>query len=207
MKKVINAFSTPIMEAKLPNYAEINNKLLPLIIELFDNLEYKRELSFNWNRYELTHNKDESGYSSFNEYNLIDDKNFTFFYDALGLMLTDYFNSLGWNGDWNYINSWSNVYPHGAFVPAHHHGDVHWSGVYYVAAPQNCGDLIIHDPKEYSLLREPDNVMFRGNKSVRVTPEPGKFLCWPGYLKHETFPNLSNDDRIIISFNLDMKND
>ncbi len=35
-----------------------------------------------------------------------------------------------------------------------------------------------------------------------VTPRPGMILMWPAFLMHYVHPNLSDDLRISISFNL-----
>jgi len=43
---------------------------------------------------------------------------------------------------------------------------------------------------------------FRGDYGYRIIPKSGMLLLFPGYLKHETFPNEEDTDRIIISFNI-----
>jgi hypothetical protein len=36
----------------------------------------------------------------------------------------------------------------------------------------------------------------------RILPRPGEILLWPAFLHHLVHPNLSDDPRISISFNI-----
>lgn len=206
MKKIVNAFSVPVMEAILPDHERMNTYLVEKITNLFSTMEDKRLLSHEWNNMILTDNPAETGYSSFNNGDLIKNPDFKIFYDALRPIITEFFNQLNagpdFQSEWEYENSWAAVYPKSAYVPHHNHGNVHWSGVYYVQTPPDCGNLIFFDPKEYALSNEPRDTKWRGNRRSEVQVSAGKFLVWPGYLKHESAPNQSDTDRIIISFNI-----
>jgi|688.fasta_scaffold14953_6 uncharacterized protein (TIGR02466 family) len=202
MKKIINAFSVPILEAILPDAELINESLNPKIQKLFNNISDKRLLGHYWHSNILTDETPDTGYSSFNHGSLTDDKNFNDFFATISPVITEFFNQLNFNQTWDFINAWANVYPHGSFVPHHNHGTAHWSGSYYVNAAENCGDIILHDPKEYALNNEPPSTKWRGNISCPISVLPGKLVIFPGYLKHETKPNLSSEDRTIISFNI-----
>ena len=202
MRKIVNIFPVTILDATLDGSDNINKLLIPKLYELFDATDSKRMLSHNWKDFVLTNERSRSGYSSFNDSDLAVDPNFKFFFDKLSTLVAEFLAQLGYTGKWKFENSWSNIYPTDAFVPLHDHRGLHWSGVYYVQAEELCGDLILVDPKEYALANEPENTMYRGNNDFRVEPTPGKVLIFPGYLKHETAPNKSNNDRIIISFNI-----
>jgi uncharacterized protein (TIGR02466 family) len=39
---------------------------------------------------------------------------------------------------------------------------------------------------------------------VKIEPEEGKLLLFPAYLQHAVEENLSNEDRIVISFNINI---
>lgn len=202
MRKVINAFSLPILEAELENTEEMNTALRSEIIELFSNMDDKRLLSHEWNNFTLTDIANSTGYSSFNHSNLAEDAKFKLFFQRITGLIDDFFEKLSYAGSWKFENAWSNVYPTGSYVPHHNHAKSHWSGVYYVSAPDACGDLIFLDPKEYSLSNEPEGFIFRGNTHMNIKPTPGKIVLFPGYLKHETMPNQSEENRIVISFNI-----
>jgi uncharacterized protein (TIGR02466 family) len=202
MRKITNLFPVTLLDAELDNYELVNQELKPKLLTLFDSVQEKRILSHSWKDFVLTEAKESLGYSSFNDHDLSKDPTFNFFFDEISNLITEFFAKLGYDGDWQFENSWSNVYPKGAFVPLHDHRGMHWSGVYYVQADTDCGDIIFVDPKEYALSNEPENTMYRGNNDFRIEPLPGKLILFPGYLKHETMPNKSNNDRIIISFNI-----
>ena len=202
MKKIINAFSVPILESKLHNVEQLNNTLSTEIINLFSTMEDKRLLSYEWNNRVLTDNPASTGYSSFDNGSLTNNQNFNKFFQTISPIITEFFSQLEYSGSWQFDNAWANVYPQGAFVPAHSHGTAHWSGSYYVDAEWGCGDLILIDPKENALSNEPQYTKWRGHKDYPIKVEPGNLVVFPGYLKHQTLPNQSGVDRIIISFNI-----
>ena len=203
LRKIVNAFSVPVLEAEFDNISALSEKLKENIYQLFDNMDDKRLLSYEWDNRILTDSeKPRTGYSSFDHSNLKDDPNFTEFFQLVSPLITEFLEQLGYLGNWEFENSWANVYPKGAWVPHHNHGTSHWSGVFYVQAPANCGNLLLIDPKEYALSNEPDNTKWRGNHKMIVPVTTGKLAMFPGYLKHESKPNESVDDRIIISFNI-----
>lgn len=202
MKKISNLFSVPVLEAVINNPTSINNRIIPEIENLFNRLQNKRVLSYRWKNNIHTSDQTNLGWSSFDEHDISKDANFKFFFDELSPIIGEFFNQLNYYGQWHYTNAWCNVYPKNAYVPCHDHRGVHWSGVYYVQADESCGELLVTDPKEYALSHEPENTMFRGNRISSFNPIPGKIIIFPGYLKHETDPNLSERDRKIISFNV-----
>lgn len=202
MKKIINAFSVPILESILPNVDDMNQSLILKIQKLFVDVNDKRLLGHYWHSNILTDVASNAGYSSFSHGSLVDDENFDDFFATISPVITDFFGQLNFNQTWDFSNAWANVYPHGSFVPHHNHGTAHWSGSYYINAAENCGDLVLLDPKEYALSNEPNFTKWRGNTSMPLTVTPGKLIMFPGYLKHETKPNLSSEDRTIISFNI-----
>jgi len=107
---------------------------------------------------------------------------------------------------------WSIINPPGSSNKSHIHPGSHWSGVYYVQAPKNAGDIEFTDPRTSHVMNQPS---FEPNKQrskenwtkVRFTPKAGKMLLFPSWLYHGVDPNMSNEtdadgERIIISFNL-----
>jgi len=110
---------------------------------------------------------------------------------------------------------WAIINPPGAFNRAHIHPDCLWSGVYYVQAPEQCGQIEFIDPRTEHLMRA--TAFEPGAKrpkrcwtKVNVRPVAGKLLIFPAWLYHAVHPNLSTDptpssDRVIISFNLSQR--
>lgn len=107
---------------------------------------------------------------------------------------------------------WSIINPPGASNRAHIHPGSDWSGVYYVHAPTDCGDIGFWDPRTAHVMSnlsfEPGRTRPRENWiKVTFTPEAGMMLLFPSWLYHGVDPNLATEtgqegERVIISFNL-----
>ena len=52
-------------------------------------------------------------------------------------------------------NMWANINPPGGMNRAHQHPNSLWSGVYYIKAPKNSGDLKIDDPRSVACMSRP----------------------------------------------------
>ncbi len=107
---------------------------------------------------------------------------------------------------------WSIINPPGGLNRAHIHPGCIWSGVYYVQAPRNSGQIEFIDPRTQNLMSPvkyiPDTKRPRMCwTKVRYKPVAGKMLIFPSWLYHSVDPNRSeakgkDADRIIVSFNL-----
>jgi len=102
-------------------------------------------------------------------------------------------------------NMWANINPPGGMNRAHQHPNSLWSGVYYIKAPKNCGDLKIDDPRASAAMLRPRQK--EGEKPARLfrethyEPIAGRCIMFPSWLMHCVDPNNSNDIRISVSFN------
>ena len=101
------------------------------------------------------------------------------------------------NGEPKLESSWFSIMRKHTYHEEHHHMPSVWSGVYYVKAEENCGDLNFYDPSA-DYKNHCGDVC---NTIYRVTPQPGMFLTFPSWLPHQSNPNKSLTDRIIISYN------
>ena len=95
-----------------------------------------------------------------------------------------------------------------AFNGRHIHGNNHISAAYYVKAPKDCGKFIIENPLSISrhsfpALERPTE--FNVNVAT-VEIEEGDLLLFPAYLPHGVEENRSEEDRIVISFNININN-
>lgn len=107
---------------------------------------------------------------------------------------------------------WANISPRYAFNRVHTHPGSAWSGVYYVRAPENSGNLYFQDPRPQAQVY---NIRFENPESrkpgvwseVFYEPIVGRLILFPAWLQHEVQPNLSElegeeGERISISFNI-----
>ena len=99
---------------------------------------------------------------------------------------------------------WSIINEPGASNRAHIHPGSLWSGVYYVKAATGSGDIEFTDPRAANLMRQPRYTSRPGECDPAKTykPVPGRILVFPSWLYHMVHPNLSDEDRVIVSFNL-----
>lgn len=103
-----------------------------------------------------------------------------------------------------HLNGWVNVNPPGGFNSPHQHSEAHWSGVYYVDVPQspsgNGGSIEFLSPHPVrltgGLIKAPS-----ARDRVRIAPEAGDMLIFPGSLPHWVLPNDSKKARTTIAFN------
>jgi len=102
-------------------------------------------------------------------------------------------------------NMWANVNPPGGMNRAHQHPNSLWSGVYYVKAPENSGDLKIDDPRASASMIRPKQkegkLPSRLFRETHYKPIAGRCIMFPSWLVHCVDPNESNDIRISVSFN------
>jgi len=99
---------------------------------------------------------------------------------------------------------WSIINNKDAFNEKHHHGNSALSAAYYVKAEQNAGNIVFYDPRQANVFHHPISKQVNSvNAQVQsVTPKAGTLVLFPSYLEHKVNPNLSNEERIVISFNV-----
>lgn len=87
---------------------------------------------------------------------------------------------------------WSHIHQHLESTNTHQHIPFYLSFVYYVKTPINCGKFII----DFTLINGP---------RIPISPVEGNLLLFPSWLPHMVTKNLSNDVRISISGNFNLK--
>ena len=102
-------------------------------------------------------------------------------------------------------NMWATLYPKESYVTEHIHNNSLFSGVYYAKAAPYCGNLVFRDPAYISkTMASKLNVGFPSVPIVHTQEvESGLMVLFPSWLPHSSQPNESEEDRIIVSFNLD----
>ena len=106
------------------------------------------------------------------------------------------------------IYAWININKPGNYNVKHLHPTNDLSGVLWIKAPQNSGDIVFESPYEFQAYQEIDSYVdefrnsFNIDHSYYFTPTDGRMLIFPSHLMHEVEENLSNEDRISVSFNI-----
>tara|TARA_B100001248_G_scaffold261045_1_gene250968 strand:- start:226 stop:834 length:609 start_codon:yes stop_codon:yes gene_type:complete len=196
-KNIFRYFPQPIFHYELDNYKRHNKELSKYIYEL--------------------QKKDPDGVARSNQggwhskpFNLKDKENapFKFFID-IQRYVADTFQEYGWKyepGKVNLTEMWAIINKKNNFNLEHTHPNNYLSAAYYVKAPDNCGSFKVTNPNLISRERitaSEKNTEFNQN-IAQIKPKEGDLLLFPAYLPHSVGMNLSEEDRIVISFNIDI---
>jgi len=191
-----NYFPTHVAETYIKDFNNINKDIIPKIYNL------KKEDSQKITR------SNQGGWPS--KDNLHNDIHFKNIHDKICEALNAFVKQFDYDNEkyfLNIVNMWSIVNKKYDYNELHSHSNSLWSGVYYVKAPENCGKINLYDPRpqahcvqHQTKTKELSSLNFT---KISFTPSDGKCLIFPGWLQHNVEPNMSNDDRIIISFNVE----
>ena len=193
MSKPNLLFSTPVWTIQLDNYKNINEDMYKYIkfLNEKDNIGISKSNIKGW------HSKDF-------DLNDKDPQNFIkFILPAIEQVMDD----MSWEKQKQKAkinNMWAIINTGGSANLRHQHGNSTISGAYYVRAPENSGDIVFYDPRPAPVYSYPNidkpNIL---NAQVNgVNPKEGALVLFPSYLDHSVNENLSNDERIVISFNI-----
>ena len=196
-RNVYELFPDPIFHYKLENYKQINKELLNYILEL-----QKKDKKGN-NR------SNRGGWHSPN-FDLVNPGppiNFiNSFKDFLKHIIED---EIGWEyipNKQRVVAMWAIINKKNSYNVKHNHQNCYLSSAYYIKKPENSGDITFYDPKESKTYRFPEVEKHTNYsaESVTIKPEEGDLLIFPSYLYHDVGVNLSDEERIVVSFNIDI---
>ncbi len=103
---------------------------------------------------------------------------------------------------------WAIINKPNDFNVVHTHPNSYLSAAYYVKAPKNGGKFVIENPLEVARHSHPkeDRKTEFNIKVAGLEIEEGELLIFPAYLPHKVSENHSDEDRIVISFNININN-
>lgn len=99
---------------------------------------------------------------------------------------------------------WINVLPEGGIHTAHIHPHSVISGTTYVAMPEGAPAIRFEDPRLAMMMAAPQrkaDAREEMRQFVYVAPKVGDVLLWESWLRHEVPMNMTENDRISVSFN------
>ena len=114
------------------------------------------------------------------------------------------------------LQGWGNINRLGDYHDPHNHPYAYLSGTYYVRVPRaraplqsradvRPGCITFYDPRgavNMTAIKNDPQIELE----FSIAPKPGTILLWPSFLMHFVHPNLSEELRISISFNVIVKN-
>jgi uncharacterized protein (TIGR02466 family) len=99
---------------------------------------------------------------------------------------------------------WINILPEGGIHTSHIHPHSVISGTTYVKMPEGASALKLEDPRSQMMMAAParkTDAREEMKQFVYIKPIVGDVLMWESWLRHEVPMNMSEDDRISVSFN------
>jgi len=97
-------------------------------------------------------------------------------------------------------NSWINKHSASGETIEHNHNNCSFVASCYLKCPENSGNIVFKDPLEYHKSHWP--IFPEEHLYDEVPVYTFDVLIFPGYLKHFVTPNLSNDDRYVLTVNI-----
>ncbi len=196
--EVIKFFPEPVFKYKFENFQNFNKELAKYIYNLYeiDGKGINRSNRGGWHskNFELK-NRDSIQLK---------------FAMELQKYILKTFQGMGWkieNQNIRIKEMWAIINKKDDFNVVHTHPNSFLSAAYYVKAPENCGRFQVENlniAKRHSypeIANQNEFNMQVGGLEV----EEGDLLIFPGYLPHKVARNESDEDRIVISFNVDIK--
>jgi len=118
-------------------------------------------------------------------------------------------NDMGWDLESQIVkitNMWAIINKNKAFNERHHHGNSALSAAYYVKAESNAGNIVFFDPRQANVFHHPSAKKANDlNGQIKsITPKAGTLVLFPSYLEHKVEENLSDEERIVVSFNVSL---
>ena len=104
-----------------------------------------------------------------------------------------------------FAQMWAAVNKKGDYNTIHQHGSYVMSGAYYLQMPEDCGKISFRDPRPGALSNWLTNKVIRKGEFENYTPLESDLMLWPAFLDHFVHPSKSDNDRIMISFDLHLR--
>ena len=132
-------------------------------------------------------------------------RNLKNFNNCLSVFVGDYLKSLNEElyNTYEMKESWLTKSTKGNYGHIHTHGSFDISGVYYFKTNENDGNIFFENPVDVSIASKigRNNIL---RQSFSYTPQIGKFILFPSWLRHGVDTNTTDNERISVSFNLSL---
>ena len=127
--------------------------------------------------------------------------------EALDQHVAEFANDLEFNLDGKKLkldSMWINILPEGGIHTSHLHPHSVISGTTYVAMPKGASAIKFEDPRHAMMMAAPTRKADARDEMrsfIYIEPEVGDVLLWESWLRHEVPMNMTEEDRISVSFN------
>tara|TARA_B100001121_G_scaffold253122_1_gene229778 strand:- start:674 stop:1276 length:603 start_codon:yes stop_codon:yes gene_type:complete len=196
--QVLKLFPEAVLKYKVENYQKFNQELSKYIYELYesDNIGLKKSNKGGWHSQNFR----------LMEKDTIQNK-FTL---EMSKYIFNAFKNFGWkieNKKIQVTEMWAIINKKNDFNVLHTHPNCYLSAAYYVKTNKNCGNFEVECPniaKRHSFPElDVKNELNLNIASIDISD--GDLLLFPSYLPHKVGRNESDEDRIVISFNVNAR--
>jgi len=194
-RKIESLFPVPVLVTRVPGGAELNEHLIGALDEVREATPNGKPDSWACDVYTtISNNCALHEQPAFKEFHNLAMQCLTAFGELMEYPLAQ--NNL------RITQCWVNIYQYGMSQEIHNHNNHIMTGVYYVKAPENCSQLLFHSPQADTMIRPPiaqDNKFNSMTASYR--PQPGDLVVFDSALRHSVPTNMTEGERISVSFN------
>ncbi len=195
--QILKLFPQPIFKYQVKDYKKINKELLNYIynLEKNDPKGVRKSNILGW------HSKS----FDLSEKNNLPNRFFSMVEDKI----KDVFDKYGWVFDPLKVkctSMWAIINRKNSFNIEHTHSNNYLSAAYYVKAPEKSGNFKASNPNiiNRNMFPKSNQGTELNSNLVSIKINEGDLLIFPAYLPHSVEENKSEEDRVIISFNLDI---
>ena len=186
----LNAFTVPIFALKYNDCENLKNTVIPTFKSIEDSDSDKIYYENGYTNY--------TPGSNVLELNALEElKNF------IEVSVNEVHRKLNLENQVYLINSWFSVNRKNSMHERHNHLPAVWSGVYYVQATNNDGNITFfndHLKSNWPYCKtDINNPLTR--QIFTIQPETGLLLIFPSYIEHQVHLNNTDNERISLSFN------
>jgi uncharacterized protein (TIGR02466 family) len=190
-------FPSMVWYADIAGAAQMNKRLLADVSELRAKIKsIKRSNELGWHSPTNMHKREA----------------FSPLCECIGRMAETIADSMNMRKDRRLVieTFWVNCNPKYAYNALHDHPQSVLSGVYYVQGDENSGSLRFRDPRAGKRMNpwpvaEDKKSDRRHWDRVNYKPIPGRLIMFPSWLEHDVEANRSEQERISISFNMNLR--
>ena len=196
--QILKLFPETVLKYKVDNYKKFNEELSKYIYKLYkdDNIGVKKSNKGGWHSQNFKLNEKDSIQYRFTL--------------ELSKYIGNAFKNFGWkieNKNIRVTEMWGIINKKNDFNVLHTHPNCYLSAAYYVKTNKKCGNFEVESPNIARRHSYPElavqNELNLNIASIDISD--GDLLLFPSYLPHKVGINESEEDRIVISFNVDAK--
>jgi hypothetical protein len=205
MPNILNLFSNPVYEVEFPNFDGIQQDVINTVTQNFNN-EFINE--YHQHAHPLRMGaliRIYEHYANDGISNKIENENLKRIFDFITEHGKEYWKILNLSRhlDPYVLQLWVTAVKQGGFIASHNHNPVPVSGVFYIKAEPRLGNLFLENPLDLILGKSPyqadERTPTRFNFEIQAMS--GKLILFPGWMKHFTSPNPTDEIRLSMAVN------